>query len=215
MAGTLSKRKRSECICHGCDKQARDKSGHCKGHGGGRRCSAAGCEKSGQGSTDYCKGHGGGTRCSTAGCDKSARGTTNHCIGHGGGNRCVVCADVSVHFKDGACYRCRSGTSLKQWESYSTKWLEKLGWTSSSHARAECRRETDHASSARTTYSSSKPTWCPRDRRVIPSALRSPVRGRPNGQDKRRCKAAAPSRALQSGQVPVPEARGSPEKPIC
>jgi hypothetical protein len=114
------------CSTDGCDKSARDNTGHCIGHGGGRRCSTVGLDKSARDNTGHCVGHGGGRRCSTVGCDKSARGNTDHCKGHGGGNICVVCSDVSMHYKDGACYKCRYGTLLKQWESYTTKWLQKL-----------------------------------------------------------------------------------------
>ena len=143
------------CVTNGCTKSAQGKTDHCKGHGGGRRCVAEGCTKSAQGGTDQCVGHGGGHRCLTDGCTKSARGRADCCIEHGGGRRCVtngctksaqgntyhckglgggggfrcvVCSEVSVHFPDGACYSCRSGTSLKQWEAFTTRWLSKLQW---------------------------------------------------------------------------------------
>jgi hypothetical protein len=139
------------CIAHGggkrckeagCDKSARGATDFCKAHGGGKRCKEAGCDKSAHGATDFCIAHGGGKRCEEEGCDKSAQGATDFCIAHGGGIRCVVCSDVSVHFKGGACYKCRCGTSLKQWESYTTKWLNKMGWPwSYSDQELPCARE--------------------------------------------------------------------------
>jgi hypothetical protein len=86
--------------------------------------------------------HGGGKRCNLEDCDKLAVDASGLCKSHGGGNHCVVCSDKPVHFKGGACYRCRSGTSLKQWESYTTKWLQKLGWSwSYSDQQLPCARQ--------------------------------------------------------------------------
>ena len=60
-----SKKARNTCWC---GKYARDKTGLCKGHGGGKRCSGKlengqPCPNGAKGKTDFCKGHGGGNRC--------------------------------------------------------------------------------------------------------------------------------------------------------
>ncbi|GAQ90386.1 hypothetical virus protein [Klebsormidium nitens] len=116
------------CRTRGCTKAARGKTDHCVEHGGGRRCERSGCTKSAAGKTAHCVEHGGGSRCLTDGCTKSAVGMTDHCVEHGGGNRCIVCSGVSVPFSGGACYSCRSGTSLKKWETLTTQWLRNLDW---------------------------------------------------------------------------------------
>ncbi|CAI9771955.1 unnamed protein product [Fraxinus pennsylvanica] len=85
------KRRTSVKICRfeGCIKGARDASGLCIAHGGGRRCERAGCQKGAEGKTIFCKAHGGGRRCQYLGCTKSAKGRTDYCIRHGGGRRCT------------------------------------------------------------------------------------------------------------------------------
>ena len=74
--------------CHaGCFKLAVGKKLKCKGHGGGRRCTAAGCLNSAV-DKGLCKRHGGGKRCLFNACTKSAVGSTTLCKLHGGGKRC-------------------------------------------------------------------------------------------------------------------------------
>ncbi|OAO98039.1 WRKY19 [Arabidopsis thaliana] len=76
------------CQVEGCQKGARDASGRCISHGGGRRCQKPDCQKGAEGKTVYCKAHGGGRRCEYLGCTKGAEGSTDFCIAHGGGRRC-------------------------------------------------------------------------------------------------------------------------------
>jgi hypothetical protein len=63
--------------------------GHCRVHGGGRRCQHEGSLKGAEGGTQNCIAHGGGRRCQEEGCSKSAvQDGTDHCKTHGGGRRC-------------------------------------------------------------------------------------------------------------------------------
>ncbi|KDO20658.1 hypothetical protein SPRG_13411 [Saprolegnia parasitica CBS 223.65] len=64
--------------------------GFCITHGGGRRCSMDGCIKAVQ-TAGLCKSHGGGIRCGADGCDKSSQGG-GYCRKHGGGKRCQAIA---------------------------------------------------------------------------------------------------------------------------
>lgn len=129
-----------KCHVPGCSTNAIDGKEHCKKHG--PRCSYAGCTTAPRTGYDFCGSHGGGKLCKALGCTKQAQGATDYCIADGGGNVCVVCSAVSVRFKVGACYRCRSGSSLKQWETFTTDWLQRLGWPwSYSDEQLPCARE--------------------------------------------------------------------------
>ncbi|EQC33571.1 hypothetical protein SDRG_09077 [Saprolegnia diclina VS20] len=61
--------------------------GHCKAHGGSRRCNVAYCPKGRQGGAQFCIAHGGGKRCKTEGCVRTAQ-SRGLCKAHGGGARC-------------------------------------------------------------------------------------------------------------------------------
>ncbi|CAK9054089.1 Probable WRKY transcription factor 19 (WRKY DNA-binding protein 19), partial [Durusdinium trenchii] len=106
-------RKSSLCVAHGgqrqkrcaeegCEKGAKQ-GGHCKSHGGGRRCEFEGCMKSASGKSSLCVAHGGdrGKRCAEEGCEKEAK-QGGHCVSHGGGRRC--------EFED--CMKSAAGKSL-------------------------------------------------------------------------------------------------------
>ena len=79
-----------KCYVKDCPSFARDKTGKCLNHGGGKRCAVQDCPRSAQGKTDKCKAHGGGKRCSVKDCPRSAIGKTDKCLNHGGGKRCAV-----------------------------------------------------------------------------------------------------------------------------
>jgi hypothetical protein len=70
---------------------ARDsKTGKCKAHGGGPRCSEPNCDKAARDIESMkCKAHGGGPVCDEEGCKNAARSViTMKCKAHGGGPRC-------------------------------------------------------------------------------------------------------------------------------
>ncbi|KAF1334501.1 hypothetical protein FI667_g2012, partial [Globisporangium splendens] len=75
------------CVIPGCTKRVRSR-GHCKSHGGGKRCDVDGCTRSSQ-RGGRCIRHGGGPRCEEDGCAKAAQ-LTGRCKAHGGGVRCQV-----------------------------------------------------------------------------------------------------------------------------
>uniref|UniRef100_K3X006 WRKY19-like zinc finger domain-containing protein n=1 Tax=Globisporangium ultimum (strain ATCC 200006 / CBS 805.95 / DAOM BR144) TaxID=431595 RepID=K3X006_GLOUD len=75
------------CVVPGCTKRVRSR-GHCKSHGGGKRCDVDGCTRSSQ-RGGRCIRHGGGSRCEEEGCTKAAQ-LTGRCKAHGGGVRCQV-----------------------------------------------------------------------------------------------------------------------------
>lgn len=77
------------CQFKGCKTRARDATGLCIRHGGGKRCGVQGCKKSAEGKIVFCIAHGGGPRCQSPGCNKGAQGRTMLCKGHGGGKRCT------------------------------------------------------------------------------------------------------------------------------
>ncbi|KAF0699111.1 Aste57867_10313 [Aphanomyces stellatus] len=76
-----------QCLTPGC-ATAINYRGHCKNHGGVRKCSVVGCNKGNQGKK-RCINHGGGKRCTVATCEKSAQ-SQGLCKAHGGGARCTI-----------------------------------------------------------------------------------------------------------------------------
>ncbi|KDO20648.1 hypothetical protein SPRG_13401 [Saprolegnia parasitica CBS 223.65] len=74
------------CLADGCATSIPWRRGHCKAHGGTKRCSHTGCPRGPQ-KGGFCIAHGGGRRCSMDGCNKAVQ-TLGLCKAHGGGIRC-------------------------------------------------------------------------------------------------------------------------------
>ena len=95
---TGARNKSGKCVAHGggkrcnepdCKKGADGKTDKCVAHGGGKRCNEPNCKSSALGKSDKCRIHGGGKRCNEPNCKKGAEGKTDKCIAHGGGKRCI------------------------------------------------------------------------------------------------------------------------------
>ncbi|CAL9232844.1 unnamed protein product [Arabidopsis halleri] len=128
------------CQVEGCQRGARDASGRCISHGGGRRCQKPGCQKGAEGKTEYCKAHGGGRRCEYLGCTKSAKsaeGSTDFCVAHGGGRRCShEDCTRAARGRSGLCIRHGGGKRCQR--ENCTKSAEGLSGLCISHGGGRC-----------------------------------------------------------------------------
>lgn len=110
--GIIPKKNRNRKLCSepDCKAYARDKkTGKCRRHLGGLRCTESDCKNSAADSLGKCKRHLGGLWCTEPECKTGARGNSGKCVKHGGNLCSESGCKASVQSNTNKCIRHTGG----------------------------------------------------------------------------------------------------------